>query len=236
MAFAAILIVLSYVIITLNYIVTMVESYLVISAGFIMLGFGGSRWTAPYVERYIGLAVSIGIKIVLIYCLVAAGFGLGVGWLTEAQGVGTSPNPAMTAFDVMGAAIIFMMLCWQIPKLFGSCPGWFSGAHWWRSRGNGRRRDWRRGRRWCGWCGCSRRGRWRHCRRRWFGPRQWNCEQGLVGPVQPLGEHVRNRFGRIWRVECVQSFRHAERCRSSAGTRRQTPRQPEPQRGWRHLP
>ncbi len=123
LALAAILIVISYVIITLNYIVTMVESYLVISAGFIMLGFGGSRWTAPYVERYIGLAVSIGIKIVLIYCLVAAGFGLGVGWLTEAQGVGTSPNPAMTAFDVMGAAIIFMMLCWQIPKLFGAVLG-----------------------------------------------------------------------------------------------------------------
>lgn len=123
LALAAILIVLSYVIITLNYIVTMVESYLVISAGFIMLGFGGSRWTAPYVERYIGLAVSIGIKIVLIYCLVSAGFGLGVGWLSEAQGVGTSPNPAMTAFDVMGAAIIFMMLCWQIPKLFGAVLG-----------------------------------------------------------------------------------------------------------------
>jgi type IV secretion system protein TrbL len=123
LAFAAILIVISYVVITLNYIVTMVESYLVISAGFIMLGFGGSRWTAPYVERYIGLAVSIGIKIVLIYCLVSAGFGLGVGWLTEAQGVGTSANPAMTAFDVMGAAIIYMMLCWQIPKLFGAVLG-----------------------------------------------------------------------------------------------------------------
>ena len=123
LALAAVLIVLSYVMITLNYIVTMVESYIVISAGFIMLGFGGSRWTAPYVERYIGLAVSIGIKIVLIYCLVSAGVGLGVGWLTEAQGVGTSRNPAMTAFDVMCAAIIFMMLCWQIPKLFGAVLG-----------------------------------------------------------------------------------------------------------------
>ena len=118
-----ILIVVSYVVITLNYIVTMVESYLVISAGFIMLGSGGSRWTAPYVERYIGLAVSIGIKIVLIYCLVSAGFGLGVGWLTEAQGVGTSANPAMTAVDVMGAAVIYMVLCWQIPKLFGAVLG-----------------------------------------------------------------------------------------------------------------
>jgi TrbL/VirB6 plasmid conjugal transfer protein len=42
-----------------------------LSVGFIFLGFGGSRWTAPYTERYIGLAVSIGIKIVLSYCLLS---------------------------------------------------------------------------------------------------------------------------------------------------------------------
>jgi len=26
----------------------MIESYIVVAAGFIFLGFGGSRWTAPY--------------------------------------------------------------------------------------------------------------------------------------------------------------------------------------------
>ena len=51
------------------------------SGWLIFLGFGGSRWTAPYVERYIGLAVSIGVKIVLLYCLISAGQSLGVGWL-----------------------------------------------------------------------------------------------------------------------------------------------------------
>lgn len=123
LAFAALLIVLSYTIITINFIVTVVESYVIVSVGYIFLGFGGSRWTAPYVERYIGLAVSIGIKIILLYCLIAAGLGLGVGWASEAQGIGTSSHPAMTAFDVMGAALIFMMLCWQIPKLFSAVLG-----------------------------------------------------------------------------------------------------------------
>src|ERR1043166_1090190 len=64
--FAAIIIMLSYIVITLNYIVTFVESYLVISVGFIFLGFGGSRWTVPYTERFIGLAVAIGVKILLL--------------------------------------------------------------------------------------------------------------------------------------------------------------------------
>jgi len=123
LAFAALLIVISYTIIAINFIVTLVESYLVVSVGFIFLGFGGSRWTAPYTERYIGLAVSIGIKIILLYCLISAGFGLTLGWLAEAQAIATSARPAMTAFDVMGGSLIFMMCCWQIPKLFAAVIG-----------------------------------------------------------------------------------------------------------------
>jgi type IV secretion system protein TrbL len=123
LAFAALLIVVSYTLIAINFIVTLVESYLVVSVGFIFLGFGGSRWTAPYTERYIGLAVSIGIKIVLLYCLISAGFGLSLGWLDEAQAISASARPVMTAFDVMGGSLIFMMCCWQIPKLFAAVIG-----------------------------------------------------------------------------------------------------------------
>jgi type IV secretion system protein TrbL len=123
LAFAALLIVISFTIIAINFIVTLVESYLVVSVGFIFLGFGGSRWTAPYTERYIGLAVSIGIKIVLLYCLISAGFNLSLGWLNEAQAIGSAARPVMVAFDVMGGALIFMMCCWQIPKLFAAVLG-----------------------------------------------------------------------------------------------------------------
>ena len=119
----ALLIVVSYVIITINFIVTFVESYLLVSVGFIFLGFGGSRWTAPYVERFIGLAVAIGVKILLLYCLISAGMNLGLNWIAEAQSVSAASRPLMTAFDVMGAAVIFMMLCWQIPKLFAGVLG-----------------------------------------------------------------------------------------------------------------
>jgi type IV secretion system protein TrbL len=123
LVFGAVVIVISYIIITLNFIVTMVESYILVSVGFIFLGFGGSRWTAPYVERYIGLAVSIGIKILLLYCLIAAGMNLGNGWIAEAQNISSSTRPIMIVFDVMGAAVIFMMLCWHIPKLFSAVLG-----------------------------------------------------------------------------------------------------------------
>jgi type IV secretion system protein TrbL len=121
--FAAALVVIAFIAVTIQYIVAVVESYLVVSAGVIFLGFGGSRWTTPYVERYIGLGVSTGVKIMILYMLIGVAMSLSGGWLNEAAGIGTSPNPSMTGFDVMGAALIFMMLCWQVPKLFAAVLG-----------------------------------------------------------------------------------------------------------------
>jgi len=121
--FAAALTVLSFIAITIQFVVAMVESYIIVAAGAIFLGFGGSRWTAPYVERYIGLGVAVGVKIMLLYLLIGSGMDLSLTWMDAAQTLGTAPKPAMSAFEIMGASLIFMMLCWQIPKLFAAVLG-----------------------------------------------------------------------------------------------------------------
>ena len=123
MVVAAAIVALAFTGITVQFIVAMVESYIIVAAGFIFLGFGGSRWTVPYTERYIGLAVSIGLKIMLLYLLIGTGMSLSVSWMTDAQNVSTAVNPAMSAFEIMGASLIFLMLCWQIPKLFSAVLG-----------------------------------------------------------------------------------------------------------------
>ncbi|MBV8907072.1 MAG: P-type conjugative transfer protein TrbL, partial [Acidobacteriia bacterium] len=120
---AAALIVLAFTGITIQFVVAMVESYIVVAAGFVFLGFGGSRWTAPYTERYIGLAVSVGVKIMMIYLLIGTGMDVALTWVDDAQKVAASPSPAMGAFGIMGSALIFLMLCWQIPKLFAAVLG-----------------------------------------------------------------------------------------------------------------
>jgi type IV secretion system protein TrbL len=114
---------LAFIAITVQFVVAMVESYIIVAAAFIFLGFGGSRWTAPYVERYIGLGVSNGVKIMLLYLLIGTGMNLSVGWMTEAENIVADSSPAMSALEIMGASIIFMMLCWQIPKLFAAVLG-----------------------------------------------------------------------------------------------------------------
>ena len=114
---------LAFIAITVQFVVAMVESYIIVAAAFIFVGFGGSRWTAPYVERYIALGVANGVKIMLLYLLIGTGMNLSVDWMDQASKIAANDSPAMSALEIMGASIIFMMLCWQIPKLFAAVLG-----------------------------------------------------------------------------------------------------------------
>lgn len=128
---AGLIIFLSFVVVSIHFIMAMVESYIVVGAGFLFLGFGGSRWTAPYVERYIALAVAVGVKIMVLYLLIGGGMSLSSGWAARAGAIASSTNPLLEALDIVGGAVIFMALCWQAPKfaasLLGGAPA-FSGG------------------------------------------------------------------------------------------------------------
>jgi type IV secretion system protein TrbL len=123
LVFCAVLIFVAYLAIAIQFVVAMVESYLVIGAGVIFLGFGGSRWTAAYVERYIAYAVSVGMKILVLYLLVGAGMTLSQGWIAVAQNAAASPDPARTGFDLAAAAVMFLCVCWMSPKISSAMLG-----------------------------------------------------------------------------------------------------------------
>src|SRR5260370_2862890 len=120
---AAILTFLSFVIVSVHFIMALVESYVVVGAGFIFLGFVGSPLTPPYVARYIALAVAVGVKLMVLYMLVGAGMTLSGAWAARALTAALSPSPIMEALDIMGVAIIFGILCWQAPKFTASLLG-----------------------------------------------------------------------------------------------------------------
>src|SRR6267143_903062 len=123
LVFCAVIIFIAYLAIAIQFVVAMVESYLVIGAGVIFLGFGGSRWTAAYVERYIAYAVSVGMKILVLYLLVGAGMTLSQGWIAVAQTAASSKEPARTGFDLAAAAVMFLCVCWMSPKISSAMLG-----------------------------------------------------------------------------------------------------------------
>jgi type IV secretion system protein TrbL len=131
LVFAALLAFLAFLGMTVQLVVTLVESYLVVGAGFIFLGFGGSRWTAPYVERYISLAVTTGVKVMVLYLLMGAGLSLTDGWVAAASAVPTRAEPAVDALDIAASSVLLLMICWNAPKftagILGGTPAFTGG-------------------------------------------------------------------------------------------------------------
>jgi type IV secretion system protein TrbL len=118
--FCALLIFLAYVVITLTFIMATVESYVVMSAGLIFLGFGASRWTVPFTERYISLVVSTGVRLMVLYMIIGLGQTLSNTWVQEASQIALSTAGLQSLFGLLASVIVFMALAWQVPKLASS--------------------------------------------------------------------------------------------------------------------
>src|SRR5271156_2233619 len=116
---AACIVLASYVIITLHYVVTKLEAIIVMSAGYIFLGFGGSRWTAPYFERYISLAVSTGVRLMLIYLMLGVFRTVSNNWIATMNGY-TADQPITQIFPTLMSMLLFAFASWMIPKMGAS--------------------------------------------------------------------------------------------------------------------
>ncbi|MHB0889007.1 P-type conjugative transfer protein TrbL [Acidithiobacillus sp.] len=115
---AAIFILAAFVIIAAQILITLIESYIVVGAGAVMLGFLGSRWTTTFGEKYYGYAVSIGIKLMVIELIAGLGLKMAGVWLTElmaAHGVQLSMY-----FDIATGSVLFAALAIMVPSLAGS--------------------------------------------------------------------------------------------------------------------
>src|SRR5271168_3431488 len=116
---AACIVLASYIIITLHYVVTKLEAIIVMSAGYIFLGFGGSRWTSPYFELYISLAVGTGVRLMLIYLMLGVFRTVSNNWIATMNGY-TADQPITQIFPTLMSMLLFAFASWMIPKMAGS--------------------------------------------------------------------------------------------------------------------
>src|SRR5260370_6047762 len=89
------------------------------SAGYIFLGFGGSRWTSSYFERYISLAVSTGVRLMLIYLMLGVFKTVSNTWIATMNGY-TADEPLCQIFPTLMSMVLFAFAAWMIPKMAGS--------------------------------------------------------------------------------------------------------------------
>jgi type IV secretion system protein TrbL len=124
---AACIVLASYIIITLHYVVTKLEAIIVMSAGYIFLGFGGSRWTSPYFERYISLAVGTGVRLMLIYLMLGVFRTVSNNWIATMNGY-TADQPITQIFPTLMSMLLFAFASWMIPKMAASIASGTLGA------------------------------------------------------------------------------------------------------------
>ncbi len=125
-------IVLAFVVIALQFVMAMVKAYVVIGAGYVFLGFGGSRWTVPYTEKYLGMVVSAGLKIMVLELIIGMGSTMVPLWRETADNIAKVPDifsggtaastwtGVQLEFGLVASILIFALLCWSIPRLAAS--------------------------------------------------------------------------------------------------------------------
>ncbi|WP_039456274.1 P-type conjugative transfer protein TrbL [Candidatus Jidaibacter acanthamoebae] len=112
---ASVIVIFAFAVIAAQLLIALIESYIVISGGVIFLGFGGSRWTTDFAQRYISYAFAIGVKLFVMYLLIGIGQAQVNQWPESLK-----PINVNTVLTVMGSSLVYMFLVWQIPSMAAS--------------------------------------------------------------------------------------------------------------------
>src|SRR5229473_2871137 len=98
---SAFIVLLSFVISAAMLLLTLIEAYLVIGGGVILLGLGANRFTAPAAEGYFGYVIRVGVRLLFFYLVL--------------------PISDMLIYAAL--AIVFMMVCIAVPHMAASIAG-----------------------------------------------------------------------------------------------------------------
>jgi type IV secretion system protein TrbL len=145
---AAFIVLLTFVVTAAMLLLTLVESYLVIGGGVILLGLGANRFTAPAAEGYFGYVIRVGVRLLFFYLVLAVGVQMATQWnaalIAACKPVsatipwwstyGLPPSAIMTTVcsETISAAdmlnytafsVVFMVVCIAIPHMAASIAG-----------------------------------------------------------------------------------------------------------------
>lgn len=118
-ALSALVLALSFMAVAAQLTLVMVESYIVLGAGVLFLGFAAFRGTASFAENLIAYALHVGVKIFFLYLIVGIGTQLARSWPPLIQSSDFF-GPASPLFQVVGGALIFAVLAVAVPTTVAS--------------------------------------------------------------------------------------------------------------------
>lgn len=121
--FVTIAIMLSFIFIAIEYTITVIESYIVMGMGLMLMGFSGSQWTRDFSQKYIGYAFSVGIKLMVLMLLLSLIMTITSTWnadLTAALNGKKMNDWVQPMLMIAGSSILIGLLAIKIPSLASS--------------------------------------------------------------------------------------------------------------------
>ena len=113
-ALSAFLLALAFMAVAAQITLVIIESYIVLGAGVLFLGFAAFRGTASFAENLIAYALHVGVKIFFLYLIVGIGTDLARSWPALIQSSDFF-GPVSPLFQVVGGALIFAVLAIAVP-------------------------------------------------------------------------------------------------------------------------
>ena len=115
----------SFLMIAIDLLITTIEAYIVAGIGVFFLGFGGSRWTTKFADGVLNYAVSVGVKLMMLYLVIGIVVTSFVPQIVSALMISVSSNTGMLPTALTGAAglIIMLVLSKAIPSKAQSLLG-----------------------------------------------------------------------------------------------------------------
>ncbi len=145
---AAFFVLLSFVTTAAMLILTLIEAYLVVGGGVILLGLGANRFTAPAAEGYFGYVIRVGVRLLFFYLVLAVGVQMATQWSAALEAAckpvpatlpwfatyGVPPSSIVTTvcsgslsvstmLTYAALAIIFMIVTIAVPHMAASIAG-----------------------------------------------------------------------------------------------------------------
>jgi type IV secretion system protein TrbL len=113
-----------YVLIAVQVVLTLVQSYVLLSAGIFFLAFGAFRSTASLAENYLLACVHVGIKLMILYFVVGLGEPLTRTWAALLRNDTFFTTDIGPILEVFAGVAILAFIVWYIPnKVAGQITG-----------------------------------------------------------------------------------------------------------------
>jgi len=125
--FAMVVVVIAFSLVAAIFVAVMVEMYVGLMAGMIMLGLGGSSFTKDFAVRYLAYAFSVGMKLMALVMIARIGSEVLIGLADGSTGT----DPFVSTLAIAGISVVVFVISIYVPNILqGVVQGASVGSGW----------------------------------------------------------------------------------------------------------